>query len=275
MGLWGAWGCGKVSCSVSTGQSRTEGAGRWVLGCRDAFQPFLAVAVSLAVRQQQPWPRWDTRDPGTQPGLQADVPHPGRQPWLCPDGPGGGQLPSPYPGLPHLTPGGLSSLCSFPWGLVPCPSGGRGAQSFSGAGRVARGDNAARVASPAPGSPPVPWCPALWHQSPRSQSFLPSPFRPVLFLAPGCFLPLGVFSGQGERLPLPATPPPPSPACPRGGIRPNAELGRGAARGGQGCWGRLGGGGWISDVKLSQRRLLKAAEKEGWVGTAQGPGGCP
>lgn len=198
--------------------------------------------------------------------------------WLtalaCPDGPGRGQLPSPYLGLPHLTRGGLSSLCSFPWGLVPCPSGGRGAQSFSGAGRVARGDNGARVASPAPESPPVPWCPALWHQSPRSQSFLPSPLRPALFLAPGCFLPLGVFSGQGEHLPLPATAPP-SPACPRGGSRPSAELGRGAAQGGQGCWGRLGGGGWISDVKLSQRRLLKAAEKEGWVGTTQGPGGCP
>lgn len=31
----------------------------------------------------------------------------------------------------------------------------------------------------------------------------------------------------------------------------------------------------LNQVKLSQRRLFKAAEKEGWVGTAQGPRGLP
>lgn len=74
--------------------------------------------------------------------------------------------------------------------------------------------------------------PVPWHQSPRSQSPVPSPLGPAVFLALGCRPISGVSPGQREP--------------------------RGASRARQGCWSSLGGGGWISPVKLPGRRLLKA-----------------
>ena len=206
------WGCWEVGAGVQ--------------GCLPAPPRSSRVPRSVAAAAVAPWghpcPRHPARAAGRRP-----CPHGHRQP------------PSPCQGSPIPPRGSRLPLPLLGGGLVPCPGTGRRAQSL---GRVAQEDNAARVV------PAVPRCPARWHPSP--QSFLPSPLRPALFLAPGFFLPLGVFPGQGEGA-----------AAPRGA--------------GQGCWSRLGRGGWISHGKLSRRRLGKAAEKEGRVGTARGPGGCP
>lgn len=238
--------------------------------------PLLAVAASPTAWQQQPCPRWDTHVPpaGSQGCRQMS---PSRPPApVCPDGPGHGQLPSPCRGPPIST-GGVSAPFAPSLGdLSPVPVEDVGHKASVG---WAQGDNAARVASPlpcAPGSPPVPQCPPLWHQSPRSQSFLPSPFGPAFIFSPWLLSAFLGGSSQGRESICPCLQPPSQGTQPFLSLfPPPMQPGRGVAGGKQGCWSRLGGGGWISPVKLSQRRLLKAAEKEGWVGTAQGPGGCP
>lgn len=222
LGGGGCWDMGGCNAQFpGRGQSRIGGVG--VQGpisacpCSSCVPHGVAAAATVAPLGR-PGPRHTARAADGRP-------HPGRQPGLVLMAPAVGGCPLSLLGLPNLTRGGLCSLCSFPRGLVPCPAGGRGAQSLCGAGRVAQGDSAAGVASPVPPGALLSPCALLSGINPLA----PNPSCPQASFIFSPWL-LSAFGGlpRAER----ASPPACSP--PRAAIHPTAEPGRGRPGAGRG-----------------------------------------